>query len=271
MSAGDAGILRGIELDAQPRALLRPARAGAAPHSAVPPGDAEQRLAMHVARLEAEAEHKGYAEGLARGRDDGLEEGRRQGLVEGLTEAQLRIDAALARATESLHAETARLRQVADVLADAQLQRLQRLVEAFECESRSRLEALEPDAVEAAFEAICRIVGDGTDRGAAEAQLRGLVSTAVSRIGQARLLRIRVHPDDLPSVVDWSRKGSALERHASVEWVGDAAVGPLGCIVDSDQGSLDARLDVQLARLRDAWSAAAAGSSPADTDSRVAR
>ena len=65
----------------------------------------------------------------------------------------------------------------------------------------------------------------------------------------AGTVRVRIHPDDLPAV---EARRAALEAGApaaTLELIADEAVGRHGCVIETPQGRLDARLETQLAAL----------------------
>jgi type III secretion protein L len=68
-------------------------------------------------------------------------------------------------------------------------------------------------------------------------------------------VRMRIHPDDLPAV---EARRATLESSAPVaalELVADEAVGRHGCVIETPQGRVDARLETQLAALERALGA----------------
>ena len=71
----------------------------------------------------------------------------------------------------------------------------------------------------------------------------------------AGTVRVRIHPDDLPAV---EARRAALEAGApaaTLELVADEAVGRHGCVIETPQGQVDARLETQLAALERALTA----------------
>jgi flagellar biosynthesis/type III secretory pathway protein FliH len=65
----------------------------------------------------------------------------------------------------------------------------------------------------------------------------------------AGAVRVRVHPDDLAAV---EARRDALEARApaaALELVADETVGRSGCVIETPQGRVDARLETQLAAL----------------------
>jgi flagellar biosynthesis/type III secretory pathway protein FliH len=70
----------------------------------------------------------------------------------------------------------------------------------------------------------------------------------------AGTVRVRIHPDDLPAV---EARRAALEAGApaALELIADEAVGRHGCVIETPQGRVDARLETQLAALERALTA----------------
>lgn len=93
-----------------------------------------------------------------------------------------------------------------------------------------------------------RLVGDALQ--ADPAQVRQLVDRAVARARRARRLELRVHPDDVPHV-----RGLADAPDRTVTIEADPSIARGGCILRTDVGDVDARLEVQLDALEQALSA----------------
>jgi len=71
----------------------------------------------------------------------------------------------------------------------------------------------------------------------------------------AGTVRVRIHPDDLAAV---EARRAALEAGApapALAFVADEAVGRHGCVIETAQGRVDARLETQLAALERALTA----------------
>jgi flagellar biosynthesis/type III secretory pathway protein FliH len=104
------------------------------------------------------------------------------------------------------------------------------------------LEQAEDDMVEIAFAAVCRVLGR------AEAQA-GIVREAV-RIAAANQWRehpaqVRIDPGLL---ADMEKEG--VSPGPGITLVADPGLGMGGCVIESREGTLDARLEVQLEGLR---------------------
>jgi type III secretion protein L len=65
----------------------------------------------------------------------------------------------------------------------------------------------------------------------------------------AGAVRVRVHPDDLGAVEARRAALAARAPAAALELVADETVGRSGCVIETPQGRVDARLETQLAAL----------------------
>ena len=135
---------------------------------------------------------------------------------------------------------------------------VQRAAAASKATHDALLRGAEREAVELVVEVARQVIGDAIRRDL------GLVGTtvrrALDRAGALNVVRIRLHPDDEGQV-----RATLTEVHGQVlpfELLADGVVTVGGCIIDTDAGRIDARLDVQLDQisklLLDAAPAAAA-------------
>lgn len=190
-----------------------------------------------VSKHEHEAAcQSGYQEGF----ELGLREGRHAGITEGRNAARQELEKEIRAVKES---------------AAARLTQLDQLLAAFPAQIRQSLEAAEDDMVALCHEVICRILGeqmkarDGIANG-----VRQAVRTAASSSMVKGIVRIHVHPHDVAllqedeGLADWLRQ--QCETNSGVRWVADEQVQIGGCVIHTAEGTLDARLDTQLAALR---------------------
>lgn len=80
----------------------------------------------------------------------------------------------------------------------------------------------------------------------------GLCASALRQVALARAVTLRVNPDDLAAVgarSAYDALATVLDDGASLKVVADATVGRGGCVVESDMGRIDARLETQLAAI----------------------
>lgn len=254
-------VLRGIAVSREPRLLSRPAlspmASGAArdltdcSSAAVDPAEAappREEGGAPVAASE-EALRRGYEAGFARG----LEEGRRQGVGEGREAGNRAVEQASRAAAEAAADRLARL--------DALLSRLP-------AELARRLEAAEDDMVALCHGALCRILGDEHSRPDAASQMvrqavrEACRGSALHRDGRAPLA-IHVDPRALESLRADERLAAWLDQAGGARWIADDRVRAGGCIVTSGEGTLDARLETQMAALRQVMLQGRGASAPA--------
>ncbi len=115
-------------------------------------------------------------------------------------------------------------------------------------ERERALQALEPQAVELALLAARRIVGQELSvRPAAVAEM---VVPLLRRLRRARQVTLRVHPDDGAALEPCLRALCAqAELAAGVQLEHDPTLERGDCVVQSELGSLDARIETQLQAL----------------------
>jgi flagellar assembly protein FliH len=172
----------------------------------------------------------GHAEGVSAGHGEGLQRGFAQGLRDG----------------EATAAET---------LAQ-QVQRFAAGAAAIE-HATAQVEALvEDDAVEALFAAVLQIAGLAhADRDT----LRETYRAALAQVRDRRELQLHLHPEDLAFLQAQAGADEMLLAGApGIAWVADPSIQLGGCKIAGRGGELDARLDQQLATLKDVLTTARA-------------
>ena len=104
------------------------------------------------------------------------------------------------------------------------------------------LEQAEAQIVQLALAAAKRIVGK--EIALEPERVRGIVRDVVGRARRAGRLTARVHPDDVQAV-----RALESEHDHPLAVEPDDAIARGGCIVDTDVGRIDARIEVQLEAL----------------------
>lgn len=252
-----APVLRGIVMHSQPHALLRPGRAagGTMPakvHPLAPPVRVEQASDATPGR-----KSPGYEQAFAEGREEGYAAGRAAAIAEGRQSVQDAIAQAHVRAAEEGHLEglasgrkeaQGELERARSEAADAaaadvehRLARLDDLLKGLATDLAQRLADAEDDLVALSHEAVCRVLGE---EAATPAALRSMVKHLLAQHGQRAQLAIHVHPDDLAALNEEGAPDDSTWR-----WVPDNSVQLGGVILRSPEGSIDARLETQLAVL----------------------
>lgn len=140
-------------------------------------------------------------------------------------------------------------REAAEAECRRQLDSLRQLIGTAR-EARNRyVEDLADEAAEIVLAAVVKILGDGFLDGSAAL---AAVAEAIGRSKARGKLLVRVSPPD-HSLLE-KRRGELMESADTreIEIIADEQVKLGGCILDSGAASLDARLEVQLGRLREA-------------------
>jgi flagellar assembly protein FliH len=146
------------------------------------------------------------------------EEGLAQGAAQALADARAQAAAELAQAIAAAEAAAEALALARASLADGQ----------------------EDMLVEIAFGAVCRVLGaHGASRAGVTAQVRSLLAQQA-----AGPVAVHLHPDDAEMLAQHGGIGPQVQLSA------DPAVELGGCLLVSERGTLDARLEVQVEALR---------------------
>jgi type III secretion protein L len=92
-----------------------------------------------------------------------------------------------------------------------------------------------------------------------EATLAEIVAAALRNARQHEMLTVRVNPADLPAVQAHRAQLDPTGRARFLDLVADPRVAHGGCVIESESGTIDAQLDVQLGVLERALLARADG------------
>ncbi len=131
-----------------------------------------------------------------------------------------------------------------------ELQHLRALVDSLEAERNRFAGKLEDAAVEIVFESLVRLLGQ------AFASATGVAAAVREVIEQhaagQKSLAVRMAPSDLQLLGEEGLAAIRSGQRADVQFEADDRIQPGGCLIDMPSGSLDARLDLQLERLKQA-------------------
>ena len=169
------------------------------------------------------------AAGYLAGHDSGYKEGYKEGYECGLSAGE--EEGRLSGESEGRAAYTAGLQQ------------LEQLAQSLNQTVEQSLDEAEEMMVSIVFESVCKIIGD------ALATREGIVSVVQEALRRTRgksALVIRVNPLDLDLIEESAAFGIASEA----DWRADETVPMGGCIVESEYGTLDARIETQLNQLK---------------------
>ncbi len=110
---------------------------------------------------------------------------------------------------------------------------------------------IEPQAIDLIF-ALCKQVLKQEIEVSRTAALE-IIRNAIRRVSDHGTLRVKVSPDDLDMAR--SHRGeleSLLDGNAQIEIVADRRIGAGGCVVETESGSIDARIETQTANIGEA-------------------
>jgi flagellar assembly protein FliH len=223
LQPGGGDVFRGLPLAGAPVRLQRGARPASVEAAAIAQAAVDLQAALQARALE---------DAVREGRAEGVRLGFEQGLRDGLAEAQARNEAASERAVQEAVAAAGEARD-----------RLTALLNALQASRRQWLADAEDDMVALCFGAVCRVLGATAVE---PAVVRRQLAHLAAEYGAGAIVELRVHPQDL--ALAESLPGLAVP----CTWVADAGVALGGCIVRRGAGGLDLRLEVMLARLKDA-------------------
>ena len=119
------------------------------------------------------------------------------------------------------------------------------------------LAGAERDVLRLAVKLAEKIIGREIERD--DVALADIVSAALRHARQQESLTVRVNPADLPRVQAHRDRLDPSGRARFIDLVADPRVGPGGCVIEGESGTVDARLDTQLRVLERALLARAAG------------
>jgi flagellar biosynthesis/type III secretory pathway protein FliH len=101
--------------------------------------------------------------------------------------------------------------------------------------------------VDIVFQSICRILGESADQ---RVMVTGMVQQVLKQFRQQEPLVLLLHPQDM-ALVQQNLPEMGIDPEQT-QFRTDASLKIGGCLVESMVGTLDARLETQLSRLRDA-------------------
>jgi flagellar biosynthesis/type III secretory pathway protein FliH len=149
--------------------------------------------------------------------------------------------------------------QLAAFRAEA-LQQVAHAVEVLRLQAERLAEQARADALEIGFVVARRVLQ--AELSTSPDALFSLVRSALQRAGDSRKISVRVHPQDAQALAPALAKGGLGVSTATVELAPDASLSPGDCIVDTDFGKIDGRLETRLDELHRAAAAAAEEGTP---------
>jgi flagellar assembly protein FliH len=178
---------------------------------------AAEAAVAHVSEPPGGVPNGAYAIAFADAREQGYKDGLKAGHDAGEEEWRLRVE---------------RLYNVVEGIEQAKAENQTRIAE---------------DAVAIAFEAIVKILGQ---RQASRGSIAEVVEQIRRASSAAEPLIVRVGPDDYEALLAEPSLIELEDQRGSIRLTEDPRVVLGGCIVESSRGTLDARLETQIERLK---------------------
>jgi flagellar assembly protein FliH len=145
-----------------------------------------------------------------------------------------------------------RAQQAAAQLRAEQARRLGALMESLQLARADALAEAEDTMIDIAYTAVCKIIGE---QALAADGIAAMVRAAIGQFRDREQLVVQLHPQDVSLLQQAG--GEPFQPHG-VQVRADATIAVGGCSVSGATGALDARLDQQLAALKDTLLAARA-------------
>ena len=106
------------------------------------------------------------------------------------------------------------------------------------------LRETEKDLLRLAVRLAEKIVGREIERD--NITIVNIVSTALQNARQQEKITVRVNPADLPTIESEADKFSSGGRNNFIDFIADPRVSSGGCLIESEVGTIDARLETQI-------------------------
>lgn len=233
-----AKLIREVLLEAQPHTLKRPVRRNLA--GEVSAGEQNKKLVVNLDpdQLQRELDllkQSAFEQGLLEGKKEGFEQGWQEGFEKSQTEG---FHSGLTRADAAIEEEIAK-----------HTQRLEQFLTSIKPAFIERFAALEDDMVVLVQCAVTRVMGEAVT---SSEGTRLIIQQAIRELSSRDLIAIRVHPDDVNMLkADATLSQLLLAKQASsgILWIADDRIKLGGCLLDTLEGTLDARLETQLSLL----------------------
>lgn len=125
---------------------------------------------------------------------------------------------------------------------------LESVVDSIRQQAEAYLRNLEQINVESIFAAVGKIIGKSVED---PDTIRALVQEQLQQVISQHRIILRLAPQDHQFILDNSQSGPDPLLAENIQLVADDHVQYGGCIVETDGGGLDARLDIQMQRFRE--------------------
>ncbi|WP_146974407.1 FliH/SctL family protein [Lujinxingia vulgaris] len=165
--------------------------------------------------------------------------------LEALEETVAGLRAEAAREVEEAKAQADTIR--AQALQEGQHQAAEEMLDVLgkaRAEYDLLLQRAEPDMVRLAFQIASRLIGETLEM--APERVEQMVARSLELVRGKRQVLLRVHPDDLATLRAAEARLSYVVGGVPVHLQADEEVARGGCLIETESGQIDARLQTQL-------------------------
>ena len=203
---------------------------------------AEQELAAARAQIEEirnNAREEGYQNGFAQGKQEGTTAGKNEGMALGHEEGILQ---GRQEAMEEMKANVAAAAEKAQGMLELAREQV--------CEM---IAAAEPQIIEIALAVASKVVAREIEEN--PMVILPIVRKAVEKVKDQETVSIRVNPQDFDMVLMAKNELQVMVgREQALTLAADGTISAGGCVIDTPNGMVDARLDTQFELIRKALS-----------------
>jgi len=184
---------------------------------------------------EESIKEKFFDEGKRAGYSKGFIDGKEEGIVEGVASAKKEMQQKIEKVKLELETTQAAKKKVQDLLRSLE-EGLSNEVISFEKQS-----------VQLVYEVVLKIIGaEAVDKNLIEKTLKKSFAKCIDN----KILKIRLSLEDYQLIKGDKLTNNITTLLENVELIPDVKILPGGCIIETDAGSLDSRLDEQLVKFK---------------------
>lgn len=190
-------------------------------------------------------------------RDQRREEPLRQLLDQAQARIEQEIEGRWAKELNEQRATWDQIKRAQDQEVAHRVERLDKLVAMIERRHQELASHLSRQAVELALQALCKVCGPLDARASVRQRadlMADLIRQAISQLRAQPCMSIRMSPADLDSLKNEAAGLDVAQRYPQIKLVADPSLTPLGLLLETEHGGLDAGLQTQLQHLVDLWS-----------------
>ena len=195
----------------------------------------QSELEAQFATIRKEALAEGIEQGKKLGYDEGYNAGIEAGKKVGAEEGGDKVRQAHKDQLEALNDDRE--------MVSTQISNLKDIIESLEARVQSEISSVEPLAVEIVYEVLLKILGA---RAADKSLICDVLKQCLHKCMNNTVVKIRVSIDDYQLIINDQLDGDLTTLLKRIEIAPDVQVLPGGCVIETESGNLDARLDTQL-------------------------